>query len=78
MAKVTEIGIFESKTHLSEIVQRVLAGERFYITKRGQRVAEIRPVEPEKKALSRGCAKNEGYRMSDDFDAPLPDLEDYA
>jgi hypothetical protein len=30
MAKVTEVGIFESKTSFSELIQRVLAGERFY------------------------------------------------
>jgi prevent-host-death family protein len=75
--KVTEIGLFESKTHLSEIIRRVAKGERFYITRRGKRVAELRPVASEKEPLVRGCLRNARYRMADDFDAPLDDLADY-
>ena len=33
MAAPKEVGMFESKTRLSELVQRVLRGERFYITR---------------------------------------------
>jgi antitoxin (DNA-binding transcriptional repressor) of toxin-antitoxin stability system len=76
--KVHEIGIFETKTHLSDLIQRVLSGERFYITRRGVRVAELRPVQAEEKRLERGCARNRGYFMAPDFDAPLDDLEDYT
>ena len=75
--KETEIGIFESKTHFSEIIQRVMDGERFYITRRGKRVAELRPVEKEKEPLTRGCAYNSGYRMNEDFNQPLSDMEEY-
>lgn len=77
MGKVTEIGIFESKTNLSELIQRVMAGERFYITRRGQRVAELGPITRSRKPLVRGAAKNPAFRMSEDFDAPLGDLGDY-
>ena len=77
MGKVTEIGVFESKTTFSELIQRVMAGERFYITRRGKRVAELGPLRQERKPLVRGAAKNPGYRMADDFDAPLDDLRDY-
>jgi antitoxin (DNA-binding transcriptional repressor) of toxin-antitoxin stability system len=71
------VGIFETKTHLSEMIQQVEAGVRFVITKRGRAVAELRPVEPEKLPLERGCAANRGYWMSPDFDEPLEDLTDY-
>jgi antitoxin (DNA-binding transcriptional repressor) of toxin-antitoxin stability system len=77
VGKVTEIGIFESKTNLAELIQRVLAGERFHITRRGQRVAELGPITHDRKPLTRGSARNPSYRMSDDFDAPVADLEDY-
>jgi antitoxin (DNA-binding transcriptional repressor) of toxin-antitoxin stability system len=77
VAKITEIGVFKSKARLSELIQRVLAGERFYITLRGRRVAELRPIADDVKPFERGCAKNPGYRMSDDFDAPIDDLKDY-
>ena len=69
--------MFESKMKLSELVRRVLAGERFYITRRGKRVAELRPVEEEKKPLVRGSAKNPDFWMAEDFDSPLEDLKDY-
>ena len=72
-----EVGIFETKTHLSDLIQRVMAGERFFITRRGQRVAELRPVTPDKLALERGCAANPAYRMAADFDDEIEDLEDY-
>lgn len=77
MGEKKEIGVFETKTHLSELLERVVAGESFIITRRGRRVAELRPVEPERLPLQRGQAKNDDYFMSEDFDAPLEDLEDY-
>ena len=77
MSTVSEIGVFESKTHLSEILERVERGERFYITKRGRRVAELRPVEPEQKKLTLGCARNDEFWMAPDFDEPLEDFEEY-
>lgn len=73
-----ELGIFEVKTHLSDIIRRVRAGERFYITLRGTRVAELKPVEEDRLPLSRGAARNPGYHMAADFDAPLDDLEDHT
>ncbi len=71
--KPKEVGIFETKTHLSELIQRVAAGESFFITRRGQRVAELRPVVAAKLPLERGCAANSGYWMAPDFDEDLED-----
>ena len=39
----TEIGAFEAKTKLSEILRKVGEGERFTITHRGRPVADIVP-----------------------------------
>ncbi len=39
-----EIGAFEAKTHLSELLAAVEAGERIVITRRGRAIAELRPV----------------------------------
>jgi prevent-host-death family protein len=77
MSRTTEIGVFEAKTHLSQLLQRVAEGERFIITRRGERIAELRPVTTEKPRLERGCAKNPGYFMAPDFDDPVADLEEY-
>lgn len=43
-----EVGAFEAKTHLSELLAAVEAGERIVITRRGRAVAELRPVEDAK------------------------------
>lgn len=39
----TEVGAFEAKTKLAEILRRVAAGERFTVTNRGRPVADIVP-----------------------------------
>jgi antitoxin (DNA-binding transcriptional repressor) of toxin-antitoxin stability system len=72
-----EIGVFDAKTQLSEILEDFERGQIVYLTKRGRRVAELRPVTPAKVPLVRGSAKSASYRMAPDFDAPLPDLGDY-
>ena len=41
-----EIGVFEAKTHLPRLLQRVQAGERFVITKHSRPVAELIPFQP--------------------------------
>ena len=41
-----EIGAFEAKTQLSQLLQRVQAGERFVITKHKHPVAELIPFQP--------------------------------
>jgi len=40
----TEIGAFDAKTKLSEILRKVERGERFTITRRGKAVANIVPA----------------------------------
>jgi prevent-host-death family protein len=38
------IGAFEAKTHLSQLLERVVRGERFTITRHGVPVAVLGPV----------------------------------
>jgi prevent-host-death family protein len=73
-----ELGIFDTKTRLSEIIQTVEHGQVYYITKRGKRVAELRPIRPEKARLVPGCAKNDAYYMAPDFDETPADFDDYT
>lgn len=42
---MAEIGAFEAKTHLPQLLQRVQAGERFVITKHSRPVAELVPFQ---------------------------------
>jgi prevent-host-death family protein len=39
------VGIFDAKTHLSELVERVRKGESFVLTRHGHAVARLVPVE---------------------------------
>jgi len=41
----TEIGAFDAKTRLSEILRKVDQGERFTITVRGRAVADVVPTQ---------------------------------
>ncbi|HZB87345.1 MAG TPA: type II toxin-antitoxin system prevent-host-death family antitoxin [Terracidiphilus sp.] len=45
----TEIGAFDAKTRLSELLRRVEKGERFTITVRGRAVADVVPSEDQRK-----------------------------
>ena len=75
---VKEVGTFEAKTHLSRLLDEVAGGETIYITKRGKRVAELRPPEqPPRKRAKRGSGKGPGFYMAPDFDAPLEEFKDY-
>lgn len=46
------VGIFDAKTHLSELIERVRGGESFVLTKHGMPVARLVPagedVDPER------------------------------
>ena len=41
-----EIGAFEAKTRLPQLLRRVEAGERFIITRHGRPLAELVPFRP--------------------------------
>lgn len=71
------IGIFEAKTHLSELVVKVQRGERFTITRHGRPVAELGPVQSQVVRPRRGLARSDSFYMAPDFDAPLDDFSDY-
>lgn len=43
---MSEIGAFEAKTRLPQLLQRVEAGERFVITRHSRPVAELVPFSP--------------------------------
>jgi prevent-host-death family protein len=46
--RYTEIGAFDAKTRLSELLRKVDQGERFTITVRGRAVAQLVPAKPER------------------------------
>jgi prevent-host-death family protein len=46
---MTEVGSFEAKTHLPQLLERVAKGEKIVITKRGKPVAMLVPPPAEEK-----------------------------
>lgn len=75
--KVARIGAFEAKTHLSDLLEQVRRGRTFLITKRGLPVAELRPIPTPERRLRFGCDRGR-IVVRDDFDAPLPEFEEYT
>jgi prevent-host-death family protein len=69
---MTNVGIHQAKTHLSELLRRVATGEEIVIMRGQEPVARLVPVRP--LADRRQLGTDEGlYEVPDDFDAPLPD-----
>jgi prevent-host-death family protein len=74
--KPRQIGVFEAKTRLSEILERVEKGQVYVISRRGRPVAELRPVAAPA-GLEFGSDAGR-ITIRDDFDAPLPDMQEYT
>lgn len=74
---ITE-NVYEAKTHLSRLIERVLSGDEVIIARAGHPVACLVPYH-EKHAGQRipGSAVGE-FVMTDDFEQPLPDGETEA
>jgi prevent-host-death family protein len=68
---VETVNIHQAKTHLSRLVERAEAGEEIVIARSGRPVARLVPyARPEQR---RNFGRMHGLiRISDDFDAPLP------
>lgn len=62
--------IYEAKTHFSALVERARAGEEIEITKNGQVVARLAPVQPTRPKRKLGGWEGKVW-ISPDFDAPL-------
>ena len=74
--EIEEIGAFEAKTRLSELLERVQRGHIYRITKRGKPVAELRP--PDSAARKPQFGEDRGrVAMSKNFEAPLREMKPY-
>ena len=68
-----KVNIHQAKTHLSEYLDRLQAGETIILCKHNQPVAEIRPLPPARQAKRPiGLAKNK-LKIPKSFFKPLPD-----
>jgi prevent-host-death family protein len=56
--RYTEIGAFDAKTRLSELLRKVDQGERFTITVRGRAVADIVPNQERQRERAAEAVRN--------------------
>ncbi len=68
----TTVNIFEAKTNLSKLIEKVERGEEVVIARAGKPVARLTQLEPKKKPIIYGLMKGK-IHVADDFDDPLPD-----
>ena len=74
---MTHVGVHEAKTHLSQLLKRVAAGEEIIIARSGKPVARLVPVAGNRR---RQLGRDQGlFQIPEDFDAPLAEevLEDF-
>lgn len=75
---MTQVSISEAKTHLSELIQRVLAGEEIVITRRRQPLVKMVALNELSVRRRLGGAHGIIVDIAADFDAPLADFQDYT
>ena len=66
------INIHKAKTNLSRIAEEVAAGEEIIVAKAGKPKMKLVPIVHDKKKIKFGALKGK-IKISDDFDAPLPE-----
>lgn len=66
------VNVFEAKTQLSKLLERVEGGEDVIIARAGKPVARLTQLKPEKKPIIFGLMKGKIW-VADDFDDPLPE-----
>jgi prevent-host-death family protein len=69
-ASVT-VNIFQAKTQLSKLIEKVERGEDVIIARAGKPVARLTQLKPAKKPIVFGLLKGK-IHVTEDFDAPLP------
>ncbi|MDN5857377.1 MAG: type II toxin-antitoxin system Phd/YefM family antitoxin [Pseudonocardia sp.] len=70
-----QVNVYDAKTHLSKLLERVEAGEEIVIARNGRPIARLVPEQRRREPRRPGSLKGKIW-MSDDFDDPDPELED--
>ena len=66
-----------AQANLSDLIEDAIHGKEVFITKDGKPLVKLVPVSQPKPRTVFGIAKGL-ISMSDDFDAPLEDFQDYT
>jgi prevent-host-death family protein len=80
-AKPVQVNLYEAKTQLSSLVERVAKGEEIVIAKAGKPMARLIAMTQEPKLPRKSGQNLLGITyIAEDFDAPLPEdvLQDFG
>ncbi|MGO8947169.1 MAG: type II toxin-antitoxin system Phd/YefM family antitoxin [Ktedonobacterales bacterium] len=66
----------EAKEHLDDLIKAALAGEMVFIAQDAEHTVQLVPITHTTHDRVAGSGKGT-FTMRDDFDAPLPDFEEY-
>jgi len=70
------VNIHEAKTHLSRLVDEALRGEEVVIARANRPLVKLVPLADTLPPRRLGTAAGK-VKVAEDFDAPLPDFEEY-
>lgn len=73
---MSRVNIHEAKTHLSRLVDEAVRGGEVIIARANKPLVKLVPVAEARPPRRLGTAAGK-VRMSDDFDEPLPDFDEY-
>ncbi len=72
-----QVTIHEAKTHLSRLIQQALEGEDIVIAKGQKPLVRLEVLSQVQEQRRLGGARGIVTSMTDDFDDPLEDMQDY-
>jgi prevent-host-death family protein len=73
---MTKVSVHEAKTHLSRLIEKVLAGEEVIVERNHKPVIKLVPAEPPKKKPLLGALMGKvEFNLDDGFFDPLPKEE---
>jgi antitoxin (DNA-binding transcriptional repressor) of toxin-antitoxin stability system len=75
---MTTVTIHQTKTHLSKLINRVLAGEEVVVMRGRDPVIALKPIRPQQAQRRLNGLPGLIVQMADDFDAPLADFKEYS
>jgi prevent-host-death family protein len=71
------VSVHEAKTHLSRLLERVVAGDEVIIMKSGKPVARLVPIKSRQPTVVLGSDRGK-VRIAPDFDATPEDFAPYT
>ncbi len=70
------VDLEEAKSSLVELIKAAIEGEDVFILNDNQQAVQLVPIQSQKRQPKFGSAKGL-IKMSEDFDEPLPDFNEY-